>query len=123
MVRTKADSVPGSYRKVPVSLRARTHTHTHSSRTEAAVIVVTYSKEQICRREPRVSSSHPDLAEGHRGLFWRSPRKMEKENRRPQEVEDDEEAGGSGMSKASRKYVLSSRPYKSETYSTLWWVT
>lgn len=31
---------------------------------------------------------------------------MEKENRRPQEVEDDEEAGGSGMSKANRKYVL-----------------
>lgn len=33
----------------------------------------------------------------------------EKENRQPQEVEDDEEAGGSGMSKASRKYVLDDR--------------
>lgn len=49
------------------------HTHTHTSRTEAAVIVVTCSKEQIHWWEPRVSSSHPDLAEGHRGLFWRPP--------------------------------------------------
>lgn len=47
---------------------------------------------------------------------------MEKENRRPQEVEDDEEAGGSGMSKANRKYVLclfrelvSQTPFKTHT--------
>lgn len=56
-----------------VSPSFTTHTHTHTSRTEAAVIVVTCSKEQIHWWEPRVSSSHPDLAEGHRGLFWQSP--------------------------------------------------
>lgn len=48
----------------------------------------------------------PTWQKGIGDFFGGPPRKIEKENRRPQEVEDDEEAGGSGMSKASRKYVL-----------------
>lgn len=50
----------------------------------------------------------PTWQKGIGDFFGGPPRKPEKENQRPLEVEDDEEAGGSGMSKASRKYV--SRP-------------
>lgn len=39
------------------------------------------------------------------GDFFGGPgRKPEKENQQPQEVEDEEEAGGSGIAKSSRKY-------------------
>lgn len=45
----------------------------------------------------------PTWQKGIGDFFGGPPRKPEKENQRPQEVEDDEEAGGSGVSKASRK--------------------
>lgn len=45
----------------------------------------------------------PTWQKGIKVFFGEHPRKPEKENLKPQEVEDDEEAGGSGMSKASRK--------------------
>lgn len=48
----------------------------------------------------------PTWQKGIGDFFGGPPRKPEKENQRPQEAEDDEEAGGSGMSKASRKYVF-----------------
>lgn len=48
----------------------------------------------------------PTWQKGIGDFFGGPPRKPEKENQRPLEVEDDEEAGGSGMSKASRKYVV-----------------
>ena len=47
----------------------------------------------------------PTWQKGIGDFFGGPPRKPEKENQRPQETEDDEEAGGSGMSKANRKYV------------------
>lgn len=49
----------------------------------------------------------PTWQKGIGDFFGGPPRKPEKENQKPHEVEDDEEAGGSGMSKASRKYVRS----------------
>lgn len=47
----------------------------------------------------------PTWQKGIGDFFGGPPRKPEKENQKPQEVEDGEEAGGSGMSKTSRKYV------------------
>lgn len=47
----------------------------------------------------------PTWQKGIGDFFGGPPRKPEKENQRPQEADDEEEAGGSGMSKASRKYV------------------
>lgn len=43
----------------------------------------------------------PTWQKGIGDFFGGPPRKPEKENQRPQEVEDEEEAGGSGMT--SRK--------------------
>lgn len=47
----------------------------------------------------------PTWQKGIGDFFGGPPRKPEKENLKPTES-DEEEAGGSGMSKASRKYVL-----------------
>lgn len=48
----------------------------------------------------------PTWQKGIGDFFGGPPRKPEKENQKPRMVEDDEEAGGSGISKASRKYVV-----------------
>uniref|UniRef100_A0A3Q0SNZ4 PCNA-associated factor n=1 Tax=Amphilophus citrinellus TaxID=61819 RepID=A0A3Q0SNZ4_AMPCI len=76
MVRTKADSVPASYRK---------------------------AKSKYAGGNPVCPRPTPTWQKGIGDFFGGAPRKMEKEkeNQRPQEVEDDEEAGGSGMSKAT----------------------
>lgn len=54
----------------------------------------------------------PTWQKGIGDFFGGPPRKPEKENQRPQEVDDGEEAGGSGMSKANRKYVGHSNIYR-----------
>uniref|UniRef100_A0A8D3BSY2 PCNA-associated factor n=1 Tax=Scophthalmus maximus TaxID=52904 RepID=A0A8D3BSY2_SCOMX len=48
----------------------------------------------------------PTWQKGIGDFFGGPPRKPEKENQQPQEVEDDEEAGGSGMSKVNRNLQL-----------------
>ncbi|KAF3855437.1 hypothetical protein F7725_023492 [Dissostichus mawsoni] len=91
MVRTKADSVPAAYRKAKGKYAGG---------------------NLVCPRPT------PDWQKGIGDFFGGPPRKPEeeknlkpekenlkpeKENLKPVEVEDGEEAGGSGVSKASRK--------------------
>ena len=46
----------------------------------------------------------PTWQKGIGDFFGGGGRKPEKENRQPEEVEDGEEAGGSGVTHTSRKY-------------------
>lgn len=63
------------------------------------------AKNKYAGGNPVCPRPTPTWQKGIGDFFGGPPRKPEKENQRPQEVEDGEEAGGSGMSKASRKYV------------------
>lgn len=63
------------------------------------------AKNKYAGGNPVCPRPTPTWQKGIGDFFGGPPRKPEKENQRPREVEDDEEAGGSGMSKASRKYV------------------
>uniref|UniRef100_A0A3B5MBW8 PCNA-associated factor n=1 Tax=Xiphophorus couchianus TaxID=32473 RepID=A0A3B5MBW8_9TELE len=106
MVRTKADSVPASYRKAVAasaprkslgsSLANSKFTHSHTKNKYAG-------GNAVCPRPT------PTWQKGIGDFFGGPPRKPEKENQKPTES-DEEEAGGSGMSKASRK----SRPLPAE---------
>lgn len=62
------------------------------------------AKSKYAGGNPVCPRPTPTWQKGIGDFFGGPPRKPEKENQQPQEVEDDEEAGGSGMSKASRKY-------------------
>ncbi|KAG7250071.1 hypothetical protein CRUP_024426 [Coryphaenoides rupestris] len=75
MVRTKADSVPGTYRK---------------------------AKGKYAGGNPVCPRPTPTWQKGIGDFFGGPGRIPEKENQLPL-VEDDEEAGGSGTSKTSRK--------------------
>lgn len=63
------------------------------------------AKNKYAGGNPVCPRPTPTWQKGIGDFFGGPPRKPEKENQWPQEVEDGEEAGGSGMSKASRKYV------------------
>ncbi|XP_075884795.1 PCNA-associated factor [Nelusetta ayraudi] len=112
MVRTKADSVPGTYRKAVAasaprkSLGSTAATNSASSSSAAS----TPSKNKYAGGNPVCVRPTPTWQKGIGDFFGGPPRKPEKENQRPQEVDDGEEAGGSGMSKANRK----SRPLPAE---------
>lgn len=103
MVRTKADSVPGSYRKAVAASAPRKSLGASSSNATSNSQSSTPAKNKYAGGNPVCPRPTPTWQKGIGDFFGGPPRKMEKENRRPQEVEDDEEAGGSGMSKASRK--------------------
>ncbi|XP_007567612.2 PCNA-associated factor [Poecilia formosa] len=111
MVRTKADSVPASYRKAVAasaprkslgssSANASSSSNGHSSNP---------AKNKYAGGNPVCPRPTPTWQKGIGDFFGGPPRKPEKENQKPTES-DEEEAGGSGMSKASRK----SRPLPAE---------
>uniref|UniRef100_H2UFW9 PCNA-associated factor n=1 Tax=Takifugu rubripes TaxID=31033 RepID=H2UFW9_TAKRU len=102
MVRTKADSVPGSYRKGTATYRKCSLQITRSFYV-VATIQSGLPKGKYAGGNPVCPRPTPTWQKGIGDFFGGPPRKPEKENQQPQEVEDDEEAGGSGMSKASRR--------------------
>ncbi|KAK5927312.1 hypothetical protein CgunFtcFv8_012479 [Champsocephalus gunnari] len=126
MVRTKADSVPAAYRKAVAaaaprkSFGASSANQSSSSGQAATPVKGKYAGGNLVCPRPT-----PDWQKGIGDFFGGPPRKPEeeknlkpekenlkpkKENLKPEEVEDGEEAGGSGVSKASRK----SRPLPEE---------
>ncbi|XP_023140441.1 PCNA-associated factor [Amphiprion ocellaris] len=111
MVRTKADNVPASYRKAVAASAPRKSLGSSSANSSSSCSgSATPAKNKYAGGNPVCPRPTPTWQKGIGDFFGGPPRKPEKENRKPQEVEDDEEAGGSGMSKASRK----SRPLPAE---------
>ncbi|XP_060892161.1 PCNA-associated factor [Labrus mixtus] len=108
MVRTKADSVPGTYRKAVAASAPRkslgsSAANAAASSSSSSSQCSTPAKGKYAGGNPVCARPTPTWQKGIGDFFGGPPRKPEKENQRPREVEDDEEAGGSGMSKASRK--------------------
>merc|ERR1712035_277139 len=112
MVRTKADSVPATYRKAVAAAAPRKSLGSSSANNAASSSSQssTPAKNKYAGGNPVCPRPTPTWQKGIGDFFGGPPRKLEKENQRPEEVEDGEEAGGSGMSKASRK----SRPLPAE---------
>lgn len=75
-------------------------------KTEVMVCSVFTAKGKYAGGNPVCPRPTPTWQKGIGDFFGGPPRKPEKENQQPRVVEDDEEAGGSGISKASRKYVV-----------------
>ncbi|XP_054633001.1 PCNA-associated factor [Dunckerocampus dactyliophorus] len=115
MVRTKADSVPGSYRKAVAASAPRKSLGASSANASSASSSsqsATPAKNKYAGGNPVCVRPTPTWQKGIGDFFGGPGRKPEKENQRPQPANevDDEEAGGSGMSKTSRK----SRPLPAE---------
>ncbi|KAK5866757.1 hypothetical protein PBY51_011307 [Eleginops maclovinus] len=107
MVRTKADSVPAAYRKAVAAAAPRKSLGSSSANAQSSTSsqASTPAKGKYAGGNPVCPRPTPDWQKGIGDFFGGPPRKPEKENLKPVEVEveDGEEAGGSGMSKASRK--------------------
>ncbi|XP_056091373.1 PCNA-associated factor [Rhinichthys klamathensis goyatoka] len=106
MVRTKADSVPGTYRKAVAasaprkSLGASGSMNAQSGGAQSG----TPAKGKYAGGNPVCPRPTPTWQKGIGDFFGGPGRKPEKENLHPnEEDEDDEEAGGSGVTKAPRK--------------------
>ncbi|CAL1591948.1 unnamed protein product [Knipowitschia caucasica] len=107
MVRTKADSVPGTYRKAVAASAPRKSLGASSSNAgSSSSSCSTPAKGKYAGGNPVCPRPTPDWQKGIGDFFGGPPRKpekeKEKENLKPS-VEDEEEAGGSGVSKSSRK--------------------
>ncbi|XP_051547869.1 PCNA-associated factor-like [Myxocyprinus asiaticus] len=104
MVRTKADSVPATYRKAVAasaprkSLGASGSVNAHSS---GGAQSGTPAKNKYAGGNPVCPRPTPIWQKGIGDFFGGPSRKPEKENLHP--ASDDEEAGGSGVTKAPRK--------------------
>ncbi|XP_013878441.1 PCNA-associated factor [Austrofundulus limnaeus] len=104
MVRTKADSVPASYRKAVAASAPRKSLGSGSANSSSSSSgSSTPAKNKYAGGNSVCPRPTPTWQKGIGDFFGGPPRKPEKENQRPQEADDDEEAGGSGMTKASRK--------------------
>ncbi|KAM4574028.1 PCNA-associated factor [Odontesthes bonariensis] len=111
MVRTKADSVPGSYRKAVAATAPRKSLGSSSANSASCSSQASnLAKNKYAGGNSVCPRPTPTWQKGIGDFFGGPPRKPEKENQMPCGVEDGEEAGGSGMSKASRK----SRPLPDE---------
>ncbi|KAM7415384.1 hypothetical protein PAMA_019961 [Pampus argenteus] len=112
MVRTKADSVPGTYRKAVAATAPRKSLGSSAANSAASSSsqTGTPAKSKYAGGNPVCPRPTPTWQKGIGDFFGGPSRKPEKENQQPQEVDDGEEAGGSGMSKPSRK----SRPLPAE---------
>ncbi|KAI1904383.1 hypothetical protein AGOR_G00005080 [Albula goreensis] len=109
MVRTKADSVPGTYRKAVAAQAPRKSLGASSSaNTSSSSQAGTPAKNKYAGGNPVCPRPTPAWQKGIGDFFGGPSRKPEKENQLP--ASDDEEAGGSGVSKAPRK----SRPLPDE---------
>ena len=62
------------------------------------------AKSKYAGGNPVCPRPTPTWQKGIGDFFGGGGRKPEKENRQPEEVEDGEEAGGSGVTHTSRKY-------------------
>ncbi|MEQ2303990.1 hypothetical protein AMECASPLE_022421 [Ameca splendens] len=104
MVRTKADSVPASYRKAVAASAPRKSLGSSSANVSSpsSSNSSTLAKNKYAGGNPVCPRPTPTWQKGIGDFFGGPPRKMEKENQNPTES-DEEEAGGSGMSKSSRK--------------------
>ncbi|KAJ8002959.1 hypothetical protein DPEC_G00164370 [Dallia pectoralis] len=102
MVRTKADSVPGSYRKaVAASAPRKSLGASSSANASSSSHADTPAKNKFAGGNPVCPRPTPTWQKGIGDFFGGTSRKPEKENQLPQS--DDEGAGSSGVSKASRK--------------------
>ncbi|KAL4622784.1 PCNA-associated factor [Arapaima gigas] len=102
MVRTKADSVPGAYRKAVAASAPRKSLGSSSSANSAGGSQSnTPGKNKYAGGNPVCPRPTPTWQKGIGHFFGGPGRKPEKENQLP--VSDEEEAGGSGVSKAPRK--------------------
>ncbi|XP_056272662.1 PCNA-associated factor [Pseudoliparis swirei] len=113
MVRTKADAVPAAYRKAVAAAAPRKSLGSSSANSAASSScgnqTAPPAKGKYAGGNPVCARPTPTWQKGIGDFFGGPPRKPEKENLRPQEeVEDEEEAGGSGVT--SRK----SRPLPAE---------
>ncbi|KAK7121144.1 hypothetical protein R3I93_022285 [Phoxinus phoxinus] len=107
MVRTKADSVPGTYRKAVAasaprkSLGASGSMNAQSGGAQSG----TPAKGKYAGGNPVCPRPTPTWQKGIGDFFGGPGRKPEKENLHPNEDDDEEEeeAGGSGVTKAPRK--------------------
>ncbi|KAM4734276.1 PCNA-associated factor [Anableps anableps] len=104
MVRTKADSVPASYRKAVAASAPRKSLGSSSANAAASSSShsSTPAKNKYAGGNPVCPRPTPTWQKGIGDFFGGPSRKPEKENQKPTES-DEEEAGGSGMLKASRK--------------------
>ncbi|KAM9854205.1 PCNA-associated factor [Aulostomus maculatus] len=103
MVRTKADSVPASYRKAVAASAPRKSLGSSSTNSSSSGQAATPAKSKYAGGNPVCPRPTPTWQRGIGDFFGGPSRKPEKENQRPQEVEDGEEPGGSGVSKTIRK--------------------
>ncbi|XP_061532376.1 PCNA-associated factor isoform X2 [Phycodurus eques] len=109
MVRTKADSVPGSYRKAVAASAPR---KSLGSSAPNAASSSSSAKNKYAGGNPVCVRPTPTWQKGIGDFFGGPGRKPEKENRKPGEERDadDREAGGSGVSETGKK----SRPLPAE---------
>ncbi|XP_054369448.1 PCNA-associated factor isoform X1 [Mirounga angustirostris] len=97
MVRTKADSVPGTYRKVVASRAPRKVLGSSTSATNSTSLSSRKVENKYAGGNPVCVRPTPKWQKGIGEFFRLSPKDSEKENRIP------EEAGSSGLGKAKRK--------------------
>ncbi|XP_029909948.1 PCNA-associated factor [Myripristis murdjan] len=102
MVRTKADSVPATYRKAVAASAPRKSLGSSSSNSAPSSQASTPAKNKYAGGNPVCPRPTPTWQKGIGDFFGGPGRKPEKENQAPL-VEDDEEAGGSGVSKTTKK--------------------
>ncbi|XP_034849859.1 PCNA-associated factor isoform X2 [Mirounga leonina] len=99
MVRTKADSVPGTYRKVVASRAPRKVLGSSTSATNSTSLSSRKVENKYAGGNPVCVRPTPKWQKGIGEFFRLSPKDSEKENRIP------EEAGSSGLGKAKRKKI------------------
>ncbi|XP_044781048.1 PCNA-associated factor isoform X1 [Bubalus kerabau] len=99
MVRTKANSVPGSYRKVVASRAPRKVLGSSTSAANSTPLSSRKAENKYAGGNPVCVRPTPKWQKGIGEFFSLSPKDSEKENRIP------EEAGSSGLGKAKRKVL------------------
>ncbi|XP_055983634.1 PCNA-associated factor [Sorex fumeus] len=97
MVRTKADSVPGSYRKVVASRAPRKVLGSTSAATNSTSSPSSRKENKYAGGNPVCVRPTPKWQKGIGEFFRQSPKDLEKENWVP------EEPGSSGLGKIKRK--------------------
>ncbi|EAW77680.1 PCLAF isoform 6 [Pan troglodytes] len=96
MVRTKADSVPGTYRKVVAARAPRKVLGSSTSATNSTSVSSRKAENKYAGGNPVCVRPTPKWQKGIGEFFRLSPKDSEKENQIP------EEAGSSGLGKAKR---------------------
>ncbi|XP_008571661.1 PREDICTED: PCNA-associated factor-like isoform X2 [Galeopterus variegatus] len=97
MVRTKADSVPGTYRKVVASQAPRRVLGSSTSATNSMLLSSKQAENKYAGGNPVCVHPAPTWQKEIGEFFRLSPKDSEKENQIP------EEAGNSALGKAKRK--------------------